>query len=97
MSKHSVFKEIFNYPSEDVWALKEVIDMFAEARDAFESVGVPFSYDGFVKYAHRRIDPIIQDASMDSRYQERYKRQLSIIDGDNLDLIEEKAKENKLI
>ena len=98
MNKHKIFKELFNYTEEDLWDIKDLIDTVYDARKDFERVGVPFSYEAFVAYLHRIADPQIQaHTTGPSKYVDKYVRQLKIIEGDNLDKIEDAAIEKGIL
>jgi hypothetical protein len=95
MTKHQIFKELFNLTENEMWDYRDLINVVNEAKSEFERVGVPFSYEGFTAYFHRVADPIIQGNN--GNYSEKYVRQLKIIEGDNLDKIEDAAKDKGLI
>jgi hypothetical protein len=98
MNSHKLFREIFDLPTaEEAWHIRELIETVQEAKGEFERVGVEFSYDAFKAYAHRMYEPIINDPSNAGPYADRHKRRLKIIDGDNLDIIEEAAKDKGLL
>ena len=99
MNPHQIFKEMFNLDDDDtIYDLKDIMQLVEEARNDYKNVGVEFSLEKFKEYAHRRYDPIIQaSTTKNSRYEEQYARQLKIIDGDNLDIIEDAAKDRGLL
>lgn len=99
MNKHQIFKELFNLSAEEeIYDFKELLDIVTEARRDFENVGVEFTYEGFTAYAKRLIEPRIQASQgSNSIYSSSYKRKLQIIEGDNLDKIEDAAKDKGIL
>ena len=95
MTKHKLFKELFELPPDETYEINALIDLVREARMDFERVGVEFTYEGFKEYARRVYAP--QISSGPGHYAETYKKQLQIIEGDNLDIIEDAAEKKGLL
>jgi len=47
MNTHKIFREIFEYSSEDHYLIEDLLQMVREARTEFNNVGVEFTYDAF--------------------------------------------------
>ena len=100
MNKHRIFRELFNLPNNnEIYDFKELLDLTTEARKDFENVGVEFTYEGFIAYVKRLYEPRIQavQGSSSSSYTDSYLRKLKIIEGDNLDKIEDAAIDKGLL
>jgi hypothetical protein len=96
MSLHKIFREMFNAPPQDIWDMREILEEIETAKADFERVGVPFTYESFIAWCHRGYDSYIQ-ANSNPHYADKYKRYLKIIEGDNLDKIEDAAKDRGLL
>lgn len=95
MSKHKIFKQIFDLPKKDLWVMEELIRTLSEAQREFYNVGVEFTYEGFTKYVerlHKQYGGIAGSGGHN-----RFSDQLKIVKGDNLDKIEDMAKKKKLL
>jgi hypothetical protein len=93
---HKLFRELFNLSVEENYDLRECMELIHEAKTDFDNVGVDFTYERFVEYAKRRYGLIIA-GSANTPYAGGYIRKLKIIEGDNLDKIEDAAKDKGLI
>jgi len=99
-NKHKIFREIFELSPDEMWKMEECMRLMADARVEFERVGVPFTYEAFVAYVERLYNGHKKAAASfgsSSPITNRYSDILKIVKGDNLDLIEHKAKKKKLI
>ena len=100
MNKHTIFKELFELPQEDTYEIEDLLNMLREARAEFRNVGVEFSYEAFKQWFQRAYGPF--PASLSSNNQSgtnrlNYEKLWKIIEGDNLDIIEEAAKDKGLL
>jgi hypothetical protein len=96
MSLHKIFREAFNFSTDDIYDLREALDLINEAKIDFTNVGMEFTYEHFVEYAKRRYTPAITN-STGTPYANSYIRKLKIIEGDNLDKIEDAAQDKGLL
>ena len=96
MNKHQLFKELFNISQQEAQDIAELTELMFTAKEDFKNVGVSFSYDTFKEYVRRRYAPMINNVN-GTHYTDVYKRQLQILDGDNLDIIEDAAEKKGLL
>lgn len=93
MSTHKLFRQLFELPDEENYDVRELLEMVSSARIDFKNVGKEFTYEGFKEWFNRAY-AINSSPSQTALY---YAKLLKIIEGDNLDIIEEAAEDKGLI
>jgi hypothetical protein len=88
MNLHKLIVELFELSNENHYKIGDILELMREARNDFEMVGVPFTYDNFKEYAKRYYSKLRSSNTTEL---------LKIIEGDNLDIIEEEAKKKGLM
>jgi len=91
MNLHKAFRELFELSHEDNYTMRDLLEMVNNARNEFDNVGVPFTYEGFKQWFNK-----VHISGHVPPYQPYVKLQ-KIIEGDNLDQIEDAAKDKGLI
>ena len=93
MNAHKVTRELFNLEEKEFGKMYEILRLISEARRNFDLVGEKLTYDRFVQYVERNFKTYNTSGKIDKYHAEIYK----IVEGDNLDKIEEAAKKKKLL
>jgi hypothetical protein len=88
---HKIFKEIFELSNEDAYILQELSEAVRDARSTFANVGTEFTYERFKEYFKRVHSYNLQ------KNPGYVNPMIKVIEGDNLDIIEEEAKKKGLI
>jgi len=94
MNNHKLFRHMFELPEEDRGDINQLVDILSGAEHDFRNVGVELTYEGFKEYFKRMLGPLPGAASST---RSNYSRLLKILEGDNLDIIEEAAEKKGLL
>jgi|SRR5579864_730274 len=91
MNLHKLFRQLFELPDKDSYEVFEFLEKVRDARTEFENTGTEFTYERFKQWFQKvyinRYNPPHPP----------YVKLLKIIEGDNLDIIEDAAEEKGLI
>lgn len=92
MNLHKFVRQAIELSSNDIDTLDSIFSIIRTARQEFINVGVEFTYERFKEYFERAYKDDL--ANSKSTY---YKNLKKIIDGDNLDKIEDVAIDKGLL
>jgi hypothetical protein len=97
MNLHKLYLQVFDLSSDDSYLIYDLMNYIREAKIEFEHVGVEFTHDSFKQWFERIYGPFNVPATANKPAHRDYNKMWKIITGDNLDIIEEAAKDRGLI
>lgn len=95
MNMHKLFLHMFDVSDDDVYSIEDYVRTMRDARMEFEHVGVPFTYDSFKVWFVKVYGPFPTTNS--NPHSRTYDKLWKIIEGDNLDIIEDAAEKKGLV